>query len=272
MNKIIFIDIDGTLILPDQTIPESAIEAIHKTQSLGNKVFIATGRSKSEITPTLRNVGFDGYIGAGGGYVEINNHMLYHEVMDPFEVKRIITFFNQHNIDYYVDTNHGTYSSKNCVATIRKMFIEHYNTKYKEPTDFFEILSEHDINKLDYHNVNKISFISNTLSYEQIHDEFNLNNSVIHYTVFEFGLNSGEIGPKSISKKTAIKFVKEHYNNEYTTYAYGNGNNDIPMFEAVDHAVAIKGSPQIVLDAANEIADYPENDGIIKSFQVNNLL
>ena len=46
MSKILFIDVDGTLVDYDNNIPQSAVEAIKIARNNGHKVYICTGRSK----------------------------------------------------------------------------------------------------------------------------------------------------------------------------------------------------------------------------------
>ncbi|MBQ4374649.1 MAG: HAD hydrolase family protein, partial [Erysipelotrichales bacterium] len=44
--KLIFLDIDGTLVEPGTNVPpQSAMDAIHKAQEAGNKVFLCSGRN-----------------------------------------------------------------------------------------------------------------------------------------------------------------------------------------------------------------------------------
>ena len=53
-QKLIFLDIDGTLTPPGQnTPPKSAMEAIRKAQALGHKVFLCTGRNRGMLAPVL---------------------------------------------------------------------------------------------------------------------------------------------------------------------------------------------------------------------------
>ncbi len=49
MGKIIFLDVDGTLVDYEGNLPESAVEAIRKARENGHKVYICTGRSKAEV-------------------------------------------------------------------------------------------------------------------------------------------------------------------------------------------------------------------------------
>lgn len=78
MNKAIFVDIDGTLVNDNGIIPESARYAIQAARKKGHLVFICTGRSIAEIFPDILEVGFDGIIGAAGGYIELGNEVLLH--------------------------------------------------------------------------------------------------------------------------------------------------------------------------------------------------
>ena len=43
MSKILFIDVDGTLVDYDNNIPQSAVEAIKIARNNGHKVYICTG-------------------------------------------------------------------------------------------------------------------------------------------------------------------------------------------------------------------------------------
>ena len=81
-KKIIFFDVDGTLVSDTggiEHVPESAKRAIALTRAKGNLVYLCTGRSKAEIYDFILECGIDGVIGAGGGYIEIGNQMLYHK-------------------------------------------------------------------------------------------------------------------------------------------------------------------------------------------------
>ncbi len=66
MRKIIFLDVDGTLIDYDNHIPESAVVAIRRH---GGVIWSTrTGRSKVEMPPEIWDIGFDGMIGSSSSY------------------------------------------------------------------------------------------------------------------------------------------------------------------------------------------------------------
>lgn len=62
MSKIIFIDVDGTLVDYEGNVPASAVEAIRKARENGHRVYISTGRSKAEVYKEIWDIGLDGMI------------------------------------------------------------------------------------------------------------------------------------------------------------------------------------------------------------------
>ena len=70
MPKIIFLDVDGTLVDYEGRIPKSAIKAIREARKNGHRVDICTGRSRAEVYEELWEIGLDGMIGGNGSYVE----------------------------------------------------------------------------------------------------------------------------------------------------------------------------------------------------------
>lgn len=120
-KNILFFDVDGTLVdvrPAREYIPESTIKATHQTREKGNLCFLYTGRSKAEIYPYILDVGFDGIIGAGGAFVEINGEMLYHKKVGSKEINHIVDYFEANDFDYYIESNGGLYASKHLVPRL----------------------------------------------------------------------------------------------------------------------------------------------------------
>ena len=57
MSKIIFIDVDGTLLDYENKLSQSAVIAIQQTRANGHKVYICTGRSKAEVYDYIWDIG-----------------------------------------------------------------------------------------------------------------------------------------------------------------------------------------------------------------------
>ena len=61
--------------------------------------------------PHILDVGFDGIIGAGGGFVTIGDEMLYHKKVSDKDVNRVVDFFEENDYDYYLESNGGLFAS-----------------------------------------------------------------------------------------------------------------------------------------------------------------
>lgn len=277
MKKIAFFDIDGTLCDSSGQVLPSSKESIQAFRDKGNLTYICTGRSKPEILDSILEVGFDGIIGAGGGYIVINDEVVKHQTMDERIVREVLSYFKEHDIGYYLETNDGLYGSDNCVRKIReeiKTIAEKINQDYDglaEKVSWFEaVLEEHKNDEVDYTNVNKISFINNTVSFSDVADKFGDECYMYHSTVELFGPESGEIAVKGVDKKLAIEYVLNKLGmTKEQTIAFGDGDNDIVMFEAVDYSIAMDNATDNLKKIASEITDSADDDGIAKSLKRN---
>lgn len=79
------------------------------------------------------------------------------------------------------------------------------------------------------------------------------------------------IGP-GVSKKAGIRTLLSRPEfKDIPTYAFGDGNNDLPMFDVVDHTVAMGNGLQPVKDAAEFVTTANIDHGIVnglKHFQL----
>ena len=182
-KKIIFFDVDGTLVdvRPSQEyIPASTVKAVQATRAKGNLCFLCTGRSKAEIFDHIMDVGFDGIIGAGGGFVEIGDRMLYHKQVSRTAINHVVDYFEANEFDYYIESNGGLYASKNLIPRLERiMYGDLENdpvarrTKAETPNHFIGSLKEgYDLHRDD---VNKICFLEkDNFPFEKIKSSFSI--------------------------------------------------------------------------------------------------
>lgn len=277
MSKVIFLDVDGTLVNENGVVPESAAIAIKETRKNGNYVFLCTGRSKAEIYDHILEIGFDGIIAAAGGYIETGDQVVFHETVNIDSAKHVVEFFNENNIEFYLESNGGLFSSKNLKTNLNKLV---YNDSMDEKTKaeiekgiqpFFDALIENE--NMIREDINKISFIESEIPFEVIKKEFEAEFNVIHCTVPAFGENSGELSIPNINKANAIEKLLNHLNLSNTkTYAYGDGMNDLEMIEYVDYGIAMGNAKQKLKEAADDITDTHDEGGIYNSFKKYDLI
>lgn len=281
-KKIIFFDVDGTLV-PDEpgfdTVLESTKEAVKRTREKGNLVYLCTGRSKAEIYDYIMEIGIDGVIGAGGGYVEIGDQMLYHKKVTDAAVKHMVDYFEEHHFDYYLESNGGLFASKNLVARLEHIMYGDYindpeakKRKEKGGNRFIEAMKEgEDMYRND---INKACFLENkSIPFDDIVREFNGEFNVIHCTVPIFGDDSGELSVPNIHKANAIETLLEHLQiDRKNTYAFGDGLNDIEMLQFCNVGIAMGNAKQGLKDIADEITDDASHDGIYNAMKRHNLI
>ena len=90
MSRIIFLDVDGTLVDYEGRAPASAVEAIRRARAAGHRVYLSTGRSRAEVYDELWDIGLDGLIGANGGYVEDAGEVVLHQHLSAEHCRRVV--------------------------------------------------------------------------------------------------------------------------------------------------------------------------------------
>ena len=76
MPKLIFLDIDGTLLLPGRPMSQRVAQALRRAKQNGHKLFLCTGRSRVMLPAELTAFGFDGIVCSAGGYVTLGDRVI----------------------------------------------------------------------------------------------------------------------------------------------------------------------------------------------------
>lgn len=277
-KKIIFLDVDGTLVNDNGIIPESAKLAVKEARNNGHYIFLCTGRSKAELFEHIMGIGFDGVIAAAGGYIEHENTVVMHKKVKNEDVKHLVTYFDENNINFYLESNGGLFASKNCKNHLREIIFGDPNldVKVREELEeginpFIECLIEGE--DLIRDDINKISFLGSSISIETIKKEFSSKFNVISSTVPIFGENSGELSLPGIHKALAIEILLDHLSlSKEDTFAYGDGINDTEMLEFVKVGVAMGNAKEELKKISDDVTDTHDENGIYNSFKKYKLI
>ena len=132
MRKIVFLDVDGTLVDYHNRIPESAVIAIRKARENGHKVFVCTGRSRAEMQPELWEIGLDGMIGGNGSYVEYDNQVIMHQMLSEEDSKAIVDWLHERGLEFYLESNNGLFASENFKEAARPVMRQYALQKGKQ--------------------------------------------------------------------------------------------------------------------------------------------
>ncbi len=257
-KKIIFFDIDGTLYAPELGgISKRVKEAIKKTQEKGHLCFIASGRPYGYIAENVKEVGFDGYVLANGANIKYQGQDLETRYMDVEAVKTLCLKLKEKNIEYVLQTSQLCYLSKKCTA-----LLEFYK---KCNIDFHNFCFEYDEEEI----------MKKTVKIEVwVKDEKELEYAVACYGSFNYELHpdhhSMEVYAKDVSKATGILDVLKELNIPLeNSYCFGDGPNDVEMFETVAHPIAMGNALDIIKERAEVICLSVLEDGVY--FQLKDL-
>lgn len=277
-KKIVFLDVDGTLVNDNGIIPSSAKVAIKEARKNGHYIFLCTGRSKAELFENIMEIGFDGVIAAAGGYIEHEGEVIMHKKVKDEDVEHLVSYFDNNNIDFYLESNGGLFASKNCKQRLKEIVFGDPNLEdniRKEleegMTPFIECLIEGE--KLIRDDINKVSFLGSSIPIKTIKEEFSSKFNVISSTVPMFGENSGELSIPGIHKASAIEILLKHLElSKDDTFAYGDGINDIEMLEFVKVGIAMGNAKEELKRIADDITTSHDEDGIYNSFEKYSLI
>lgn len=98
-QKIIFFDIDGTLVdTRERVIPASAVEAIRQAKAAGHLVYVNSGRPYCGVDPRVKDVGFDGFACGCGVYIRSGGQVLFHRRLDKAVQLYIVELVRQYGL------------------------------------------------------------------------------------------------------------------------------------------------------------------------------
>ena len=279
MGKIIFLDVDGTIVDYDNHIPDSAREAIRKARENGHLVYVCTGRSKAEMPDEIWNIGFDGMIGGNGSYVEHKGQILLHQLIPYETAKRVVDWLEARGLEFYLESNNGLFASRNFREVARPTLRTYALGKGASEDQVLHMEAEEALHGLIYDgdlyrdDLNKISFILH--SYQ---DHLDSKEAFPELKAGTWGGRGeealfGDLGVKDINKAYAVDLILDHLDADRTdTIAVGDAKVDIPMLQACQIGVAMgNGGPEI-LAVADLITDDVGQDGLFKAFETLDLL
>ena len=269
MSKIIFLDVDGTLVDYEGKIPESAVTAIRLARNAGHRVYICTGRSEAEVYPEIWDIGLDGIIGGNGAYIRDHETVVMHKHINAEQCRKIVDWLHQKNLEFYLESNSGLYASEN-FETAGDPVIREYSRRKGNPgnmtvrTAFPTMIFGADLYRDD---VNKVSFIlSSYQDYEDAKRDFPEMNTGTWGGAGETAL-FGDFGVKNITKREAVDVLLEYlHRDREDTIAFGDAKVDIPMFKACAFSVAMGSGGEECKAAADYITDDVDDDGLYKAF------
>ena len=254
-KKLIFFDIDGTIIDENGYIPPSAIRAIRTARGRGVLCVINTGRPYSHIEPAVKNIGFDAYVCSCGQHLEHGERVVSHAEFAPELCRKIVELARQCRLDTVYEAERGIWFDMNHAAdadqlkagwaqVIRRGLEVHQSVD--APGFCFDKLCAF---------VRPDSDLPRFLSFIERYG------SVIYR---EGGML--EIVRRGYSKERGLKQMIALLGVELEDcFAIGDSTNDLPMLRSVPHSIAMGNAPDEIKAAAEYVTETLHGNGVARA-------
>lgn len=257
MKQIVFFDIDGTLIDDDtQILPDSACEAVAALRRQGHLAILNTGRPHSHIDPRVLALIWDGFVCGCGMEVQAEGQILHRALPDPALCRRSRDLVRACGLDALYEAT-GSMILDGTRPWGPQVELEAQRMAAKgipvtldpDGPDFaFEKLVVYDLGHADMARFQA----------EAGRD----------FTLIDRGGGMTEAVLRRNSKSTGIGRILAHYDlPREAAYAFGDSNNDLPMFQCVATPIAMGSSPQTVREAAVYTTGTVLEDGILEGLR-----
>lgn len=262
MKKIIFIDIDGTLINNSGKFPESSKDAITKAREKGHLVFINTGRSRSQVFKYIEDIGFDGFICSEGLYVEYGGKTLREESLSSEQVDLINEYVKKENLGFMAEGHR--------VFLVNQRFID-YTIQMVGEEDFerFKLVFPYGepAKVVPYEGIGKINFPVQSDYSTELQKEFGSKLRVGYFTDDAMKGGMMTLGRFDVDKMIGVNFILEYLNQQDAeTYAFGDTGGDIGMVTGCTYGIAMGNASECLKEKADFVTDSVDENGLYNAF------
>ena len=268
-SKCIFLDIDGTLVDYNDTVPESTLIALKRAQEKGHRLIIASGRADYMINPKLlSDIRFDGVIASGGTHVLCDGKTIYESIFSEEDVKFVSAYFRRLGIHYLLYGRDHLLAAPNFWSeTVERMLRAGYSKKaingaYGGAVTVENLAVQTGIRKLAYFFAQKtIAEISADLD-----GRFYVTDYSVGKTASDFFY--GEMNLAGVNKASAIEIYMKHIGAPLSdSIAFGDSGNDLEMIRFAHTGVAMGNATDVIKANADYVTRNVDDNGIYHAFE-----
>lgn len=245
--KIVFFDIDGTLVNKEGKIPMSTKESIKKLRESNIEVVIASGRGPSQLKNIAKELEIDSFVCLTGSYVVYKGEIIYNQPLPTSTVKKLIDLTSKNGDAIVYLGSEGVFTSHIQHPHINETFINWLKLEYptylhpnllKVPIYQFLLYCQQDIEKIYVEQFPDLLFI-------------------------RWHPLSSEITPRLGSKAKGIEVLLSYLNiSPNQAIAFGDSLNDREMLSFVGMGIAMGNAHDEVKPLAKFTTKHIDEDGI----------
>ncbi|MFA9463591.1 MAG: HAD family hydrolase [Velocimicrobium sp.] len=270
-KKVVFLDIDGTLIGFDGTLPDSTRAAIRRARKNGHHMVLCSGRSRFQMYPSLLALGFQGIVGAAGAFVECEGEEIYHHYMEEEKRKWITAYLESNQFVYSMQADSGMVINERC----KHIMLGIYKAYGMDEKRLRRLVGNMEVREDVWNQPReeKIIYYKSPFPLEMVKKDIAPYFEAVASSLEEPDAFSGEIGPANINKATGMQIYLNHVGvGQEDTIAIGDGPNDLEMIQYAKVGVAMGNAQQVIKKAANLVTKRVDENGIYHAFEQLGLL
>ena len=235
MTKIVFSDIDGTLLNPQYQITPLTLKAIKDLQNNGIPFVIISARSPSGIYPILEEYSFNCPIISYSGalILDVNKNILFHKGIKKAAARKIIEFMEENHFDLAW-----------CIYSYDEWFVKDKNDPriINEEAEVKAYASQGSVDCITADEVSKILCICNPL--ELLETERKLKEAFPDYSIAKSSDCLLEIMENGITKASAIRTLSTIWDFQLSdAVAFGDNYNDAEMLQLAGYGFLMGNAP-----------------------------
>lgn len=257
MQKLVFVDSDGTLKDNKGNISDKTKIVLKKLNEKGVEVIITTGRPRYHALRVKNASNASRYVISSNGaevYDDETKNIIYAQYIDIEDILKIYDIANKYE-SRFIMTVENKEVVTDCVRNENQILLNQdiaeflNNNKVKQI--FIRSESRENIKKT-YDEINKIENV------KIVNESSFFTDGIVEEKGIWFS-----VGHKLSNKGIAIKSLCNHLNVSLeNTYGFGNDYNDIKMFETVNHSIVMNNANDDLKNRAKIIAKSNDEDGV----------
>ena len=267
-TKILFTDMDGTLLKDDATISDNTRKVIYDMTAAGHKFVLSSGRSLPNIIKTKNDLGLNMpgiYISASNGtiiYECDTDSVIFESRLYMEDLKNVWPMALEQNIHIQ------TYSDTELLAVSRDKEVDFYMIKCPLPliktNEPWNELKKPPVKMLciDLENHDKLAAFGDLVA-----------KTYPHLTTCFSSQTYLEIFSNKAGKGKSLEWLCDYLNIPIkNSYAAGDEFNDVSMLQAAGTGIAMcNGNPKI-FEFADVISEFDNNSEGLSQYIVNEIL
>ncbi|CAJ1178808.1 Cof-type HAD-IIB family hydrolase [Companilactobacillus nantensis] len=262
MIKLIALDIDQTLLNSQSKITADTKHALQKALQQGIKVVLCSGRPLAGVSPYLNELGIAGdeqyAITYNGALIEsVSGKVLSRQTLNNADYRRIVKYVTDNKMQYYVlGDDSKVYTSDhdiNRIAVVQAW--ENSAGIYVRTPD--ELPADFEIPKAAIVGEKETLDEYETPVKQEFSDDYYVVRAADNFLeLMHKNVNKGS----GLTKLTSLLDIKPE-----EVMAFGDEQNDLPMFKFAGTAVCMGNGSDLAKSHADYVTDTNDNDGIAKA-------